>query len=192
MSAPRVVFETERLVIRTAKGQDVDLLYELWTDPRVMANVGFPQGLWITRQEIALSLQEPFESEFEQVLVLELKTTGQGIGQCCMHAPDEKGIAETDVKVLPAFWGHRYGQEVKRGLVAHLFANTACSAVQATPNVGNIASIKMQEAVGGVRVDERVYEFPESMRDHTTPVHHYVYHVYRQDWEQREMPGRKA
>ncbi|MBN1657508.1 MAG: GNAT family N-acetyltransferase [Anaerolineae bacterium] len=188
MPAQKRVFDTERLVIRPAAEQDVELLYELWTDPRVMAYVGFPHGLRITRQEIEQRLQEPFESEFERVLVVERKDTGQAIGECGMHAPDEAGIAGTDVKLLPAFWGHRYGVEVKRGLVSHLFTHTRCTAVEATPNVDNVASIKMQEAVGGVRTGEQVYEFPESMRDYTTPVHHYIYRVHREDWE-REQPG---
>jgi hypothetical protein len=52
--------------------------------------------------------------------------------------------------------------------------------------VANVASIKMIEAAGGVRVGEAVYEFPESMRDYTTPVHYYVYRVHREGWEQRE------
>jgi RimJ/RimL family protein N-acetyltransferase len=183
MPSQHTVFDTERLVIRTASIQDVDLIYELWTDPRVMANVGFPHGLRTTREEIEEGLRKPSDSEFKRLLVVELRATGQPIGQCLMHHPDEEGIAETDIKLLPAFWGHKYGVEVKRGLVAHLFTHTGCTAVQATPNVGNIASIKMQESVGGVRVSEKVYEFPESMRDYTTPVHHYVYHVYREDWE---------
>jgi RimJ/RimL family protein N-acetyltransferase len=73
--------------------------------------------------------------------------------------------------------------EIKRGLLDYLFTHTDCDAVQATPNVNNIASIKMQEAVGGERVGEEVYQFPESMRDFTTPVHHYIYRVYRRTWE---------
>lgn len=189
MASQHTVFDTERLVIRTATERDVGLLYELWTDPRVMAHVGFPHGLRITRQEIKARLQRPFESEFEQVLVIELKATGEAVGQCGMHAPDEEGIAATDIKLLPAFWGHKYGLEAKRGLVSHLFAHTRCTAVQATPNVHNVGSIKMQEAVGGVRVGEQVYEFPEAMRDYTTPVHHYIYHVYRTNWEQ-DQPDR--
>jgi ribosomal-protein-alanine N-acetyltransferase len=187
MPSQHTVFDTERLVVRTATGQDVDLLYELWTDPRVMADVGFPHGLQITQEEIENRLRKPSVSEFERVLVVELKATGQAVGQCGMHTPDEEGIAETDIKLLPAFWGHKYGVEVKRGLVAHLFTHTGCTAVQATPNVGNIASIKMQESVGGVRVGEQVYEFPDSMRDYTTPVHHYIYHVYREDWEREQL-----
>ena len=186
MSSEDIVFATERLVVRTAAVQDVELIYELWTDPRVMANVGFPHGLRITREEIEETLRKPSGSEFERLLVVELKATGQTIGQCSMHHPNDEGIAETDIKLLPAFWGHKYGVEVKRGLVAHLFTHTNCTVVGASPNVGNIASIKMQEAVGGVRVDEAVYEFPEAMRDYTTPVHHYIYHVYREHWEREQ------
>ena len=190
MTSLYTVFETERLVIRTATEQDIDLLHELWTDPRVMRNVGFPNGLRITRKEIGQKLKGPFECEFDRVLMVELEATGTVIGQCLMHAPDERGIAETDVKLLPAFWGQKYGVEVKRGTVSYLFSHTGCTAVEATPNVGNVASIKMQEAVGGVRVGEQVYEFPESMRDYTTPVHHYVYRVYREDWERNQAQYR--
>ena len=186
MTSDRVVFATERLLVRTAQVRDVELLYELWTDPRVMANAGFPHGLRITREEIEETLRKPSGSEFEQLLVVELKASGQTIGQCIMHHPDDEGLAETDIKLLPAFWGNKYGVEVKRGLVAHLFTHTNCTVVGASPNVGNIASIKMQEAVGGVRVDEAVYEFPEAMRDYTTPVHHYIYHVYREHWEREQ------
>ena len=47
-----LVFETERLITRIATVDDVDLFYALWTNPQVMANVGFPHGLRITRSEL--------------------------------------------------------------------------------------------------------------------------------------------
>jgi RimJ/RimL family protein N-acetyltransferase len=181
---PSLVFETERLRVRTATVEDAELIYELWTDPRVMANVGFPQGLRTTLKEISNIIQKPFESEFEQLLVVERTESGQPIGQCLMHLPNEEGIAETDIKLLPVHWGQRYGVEVKRGLLAHLFAHTDCVAVHATPNVENVASIKMQESVGGVRIGGGMHEFPESMREYTAPVHYYVYEVSRENWEQ--------
>ena len=84
-----------------------------------------------------------------------------------------------------AMFTEKYGVEVKQGLVDYLFTHTDCAAVQGTPNVANVASIKMQEAVGAVRVDERVYEFPEGEREDRCSVHHYVYRVFRPVWEQR-------
>lgn len=115
--------------------------------------------------------------------MVRIQANDQAIGECYMTTPNEEGIATTDIKLLPEFWGNMYGVEVKRGLIAYLFANTNCSAIEATPNVANLASIKMQEAVGGKRIGEGVFEFPESMRSYTTPVHHYVYRVGRDDWE---------
>lgn len=186
-SGHAVVFKTERLIVKTATMDDVDLFYALWTDPRVMTNVGFPHGLRITRDELEEKLSKQGESVFERLLVIELKATGQTIGECYLRRPNDQGIAEPDVKLLPAFWGHKYGTEVWRELVAYQFTHTDCEVVQGTPNVDNVASIKMQESVGAVRVGEDVYQFPESMGDYTTPVHHYVYQVHRADWQQHRM-----
>lgn len=155
------------------------MFFDLWTNPRVMTNVGFPQGLRTTREEIQRQIEAQGDSEFDQLLVVVLRATGQCMGECKMGHPNDEGVSETDVKLFPEFWGHKYGVEVKRALVSHLFTHTDCVAVEATPNVDNIASIKMQEAVGGVRIEEAVYEFPEHMRDFTTPVHYYVYRVER-------------
>ncbi len=176
------VFETDRLVVRYATDADTEFYHELWTSPRVMTYVGFPQGLRITPDEIREKLRGQGEGEFGRLLVVALKATGESIGECKMCLPEEDGVSRTDVKLLPRFWGNRYGTEVKRALVAHLFTHTDCDAVEGSPNVANVASIRMQEAVGGVWVGEETYHFPESMRDHTAPVHHYIYRVYRQHW----------
>ena len=74
--------------------------------------------------------------------------------------------------------------EIKRALLDYLFTHTDCTAVEATPNIQNQASIKMQQAVGGVCVGSGVFEFPETMQA-TQPVEYFVYLVYRQDWFSR-------
>ena len=182
-----IVFETGRLIIRIARVEDVPVYFALWTNPAIMKNMGFPNGLQITREEIAAKIEEQGETEYGRLLVAELKSTHQVIGECKLYLPNDEGISETDVKLLPQFWGHKYGVEVKQGLVDYLFTHTECTAVQGTPNVANIASIKMQEAVGAKRVAERVYKFPEERRENTCPVHHYVYRVFRADWERKRL-----
>lgn len=180
------VVETERLVIRTAKASDAKMLLELWTDPQVMANVGYPQGLDITLQQIENGINaQDLASVFGKYLIVQLRAGGPIIGECKMMLPDEEGISRTDVKLLPAFWGHKYGVEVKQALVDYLFLHTDCEAVEGTPNVANIASIKMQEAVGAVRVGEDTFRFPKAKAAFTTPVHHYIYHVFRSTWLRR-------
>ena len=177
------VFSTGRLVIRAAGPGDAGMYLELWTDPRVMANVGFPQGLRITGDEIRERLESQAGEVYDMLLVAETKETGEVIGECRLKRPDEEGIASTDVKLLPRFQGLGFGTEIKRGLLDYLFARTDCRAVEASPNRDNIASIRMQEAVGGHLVSEETFEFPPEMRDYTTPVHSLIYRVSREDWE---------
>lgn len=179
----RLVFETERLRVYVAAEEDTELFYSLWTDPRVMRNVGFPRGLPITREQIVDQLQGQAGRVFDARLAVQLRDSGNLIGECKLGWPNDEGISTTDVKLLPAYWGNKYGVEIKQALVDYLFMHTSCSAVEATPNVENSASIKMQEAVGGVRVGEDTFQVPESKREYATPVHHYIYHVRREKWE---------
>lgn len=183
-----VVFTTPRLTIRRAEPDEADTAFflRLWNDPRVMRNVGFPYGLRLdadqVRLSLARSLQAGDERQLDARLVAVLQDTGETIGECNLGTPDAEGLSETDVKLLPKFWGQGFGTEIKRGLLAYLFTHTDCQVVQATPNVENLASIRMQEAVGGRRVGERVFEFPPEMQPFTCPVHCYIYQVRREDW----------
>ncbi len=47
-----LVSETERLAVRAATEEDVELLYALWTNHQVMRNVWFPHGLRVTRRKL--------------------------------------------------------------------------------------------------------------------------------------------
>ena len=183
-----MVFQTDRLIIRKAvsSDSDVEFFFRLWTDLRVMSNVGFPQGLKITREAIYSAFEKQAASEFDTRLVAELKTTGEPIGECKLGWPNEDGISETDVKLLPEYWGCGYGTEIKQALVDYLFTHTACRAVKASPNKKNVASQKMQEKVGGKIVGEHTHRFPEEMRSYTVDVESYIYMVFREDWERRK------
>ena len=190
MQSNTVIFETARLVIRkaTAAPEDVEFLYFLWNDSRVMVMVGFPKGLRISREEVQKILERAADTEYDRCLLVELKGNGLIIGECKLGAPDEDGVAHTDVKLMPEHWGNAYGKEIKQGLVDYLFTHTDCRAIKATPNQRNLASQKMQEAVGGKRVGEGVHRFPEDKRDWTCDVPHYVYMVFREDWDLQRRP----
>jgi hypothetical protein len=43
----------------------------------------------------------------------------------------------------------------------------------------------MYEAAGAIREGENVYHFPDSMHEYTMPVHHYIYRLYRDAWEEK-------
>ena len=177
------IFETNRLVVRQARIEDTEHYLELWTHPEVMKFVGFPQGLKITKEELQKQLDQDEGEIFDCRLVVIRKEDGEKVGECKLGSPKEEGISETDVKLLPRYWGKGYGKELKAALVDWLFTNTDCKGVKATPNKLNIASQKMQESVGAKMVGETCFQFPESMRDYTQEVHSLIYIVYKEDWE---------
>lgn len=183
-----MIFSTSRLTIRraTLSEEDVAFYLRLWNDPRVMRFVGFPYGLRMDAAQVRLDLERGLalgdDRRLDARLVAVRKQDGAIIGECKLGTPDVDGLSETDIKLLPEFWGQGYGTEIKRGLLRYLFTSTNCQIVQATPNVENIASIRMQQAVGGVQVGESTYEFPPEMRAFTCPVHCYIYQVRREDW----------
>ena len=158
--------------------------------------VGFPHGLGLdadgVRRAIQRGLEQGDSRHLDARLVAERRQDGVIIGECKLGTPTTDGISETDVKLLPEYWNQGYGVEIKRGLLAYLFTHTECKVVAASPNVENIASIRMQEAVGGERVGEKVYEFPPEKRDFTCPVHCYIYHVHRDTWEKTRQRGEDA
>ncbi|WP_420643423.1 GNAT family N-acetyltransferase [Candidatus Leptofilum sp.] len=177
------MFKTPRLTVRKATVADAGMFYALWSDPAVMTYVGFPNGLGMTQQEIEGKLQNQGEGVYGRLLTIILCKTGEPIGECYMTWPNQAGIAETDVKLLPTFWGQKFGVEVKRGLLDYLFTHTDCTAVQATPNIHNIASIKMQEAVGGVRAGTGKSLVPQPNRIESVTVEYVFYRVYRRIWQ---------
>ena len=113
------------------------------------------------------------------------KESNAPIGECKLGLPNEEGVAHTDVKLLPAFWGKGFGVEIKQGLVDYLFTHTSCNSIEASPNRSNIASQKMQEKVGAKRIREGTYHFPEHMRSFTKPVELFIYRLDRSEWEKR-------
>jgi hypothetical protein len=144
--ASGIIFETPRLRVRLATPADAVLIQNLWNDPRVLGYVGFPQGLGISLEQAAAEITSRADSPFVQLLVIELSDSRQLIGQCKMDAPTAEGVATTDVKLLPEFWGAWRGGQGGRSI----FIQSPIAWRWRPPNVANIASNRIQ-AVGGVR-----------------------------------------
>lgn len=181
----KIVFETERLLVRVADESDLNLFDELWHCTSVMWNVGFPNGLPMTRDAIGVLLKKQGNDDevFGKRLVIELLETQTKIGEAKLGVPDEDGISEPDVKLLPAFWGQGYGREVMGAILEYTFVNSEAKIVQTTPRVTNVGSHRMVEAYGGVKVvDERVFEVPDGKEGVMQAVPYYTYHVRRENF----------
>ena len=180
------VFETARLIIRRGDPNDVEFIRELWNDPLVMKYVGFPEGLGMSREEVADRFSAETGELFDRILIITMKD-GIRIGNTKIGRINEKGITETDMKIIPAYWGKGYGKEAKKGLCDFIFTHTDAEIVQATPNRENIASIRMQEYAGAKPVDEGIFSFHQKMKMKTCPVPYILYQLNRKDWEKMRL-----
>lgn len=177
------LINTKRLRIRLATADDVAFLAAMWNDGRIMRFVGFPEGLGTSEDEVRAQLTSEPDGVIDRRLIVETMD-GKRIGQAKLGSQNDDGLAHTDVKLLPEHWRKGYGTEIKSALLDWQFTHTDCKAVQGTPNQLNIGSIRMQEAVGGVRVDEGVFRFSPDDPRTTCDVPYYEYHVTRTRWEQ--------
>ncbi len=182
------IVTTNRLRIRVAlpNDNDIDILYELWNDPIVMRFVGFPEGLFISREQLRKQLTIERDDPFNRVLMAERKEDGVVVGQCKLGGVNDDNVAHTDVKLLPMFQGMGYGTEIKHALVDYQFTHTDCRAVEGSPNKDNHASIRMQEKVGGVVVAEGVFKAPVNSDIPRCDVPYLLYHVSRETWEKNQ------
>ncbi len=182
-----MVFQTKRLLIRlaTPTEEDVDVYYRLWNHPRVMTNVGFPQGLGISKAEITTKLAQVDNAPYNCRLLVIRKQDGVVIGESKLGFPDKNGVSSTDVKLFPEYWNQGYGTEIKQGLVDYLFTHLPeCMAVKADPAKHNIGSQKMQEHVGGVRIEPgKEYPIQNAQQYFPESDQYFLYMVFRENWQ---------
>jgi RimJ/RimL family protein N-acetyltransferase len=168
-----------------ATGDDASFIASLWSDPLVMRHVGFPRGIPTAAEDVPRRIE--CGKGLDALLIAQLRASGDPIGQCTLGTPDSLGISEPDIKLHPSFWGRGYGRELWAALVDQLFRHSACATARGTPNVENMASIRMQESAGMRRVGGGTFEFPDSMKPFTEPVPYALYEITRDEWERRAL-----
>lgn len=179
------IFQTKRTVVKLAKNkkEHIDFFHALWNNPEVMKNVGFPEGLGISKEEISKILAKDDKKIFDKRLVIELKETGEFIGECKMGTPNEEGISDFDLKLLPQYWGLKLSSEIMPELIDQIFNRCDCDCIEGSPNINNVPSQKMQEKVGFKKIKKDIFIFTKKMNCKTEDVTYYLMRLYRKDWE---------
>jgi len=145
------VLETERLVLRAPRREDVKAIARLANDRRIAANtarIPHPYGIDDAEQFIAaVNLQDG-----EATFVITLDDTL--IGACGVD-PREGG-PEIGYWLGVPFWGQGYATEAVRAVIDHAFGGLRHEALQAGARVSNPASRRVLEKCGfqwtGVRL----------------------------------------
>ena len=147
-----IYFETPRLILRPFRDQDIIPFSSYRSDPEVAKYQGWDtpftieQAATFVREMKAKTQGEP--SQWYQIAI-ELKSSGQMIGDCAFHCfADDPTQAEVGFTLARDVHGQGYGTEAVFRLLEYLFVDLNLHCVRANCDPKNIASIRLLQKVG--------------------------------------------
>ena len=145
-----VMAETDRLLLRRLTEGDVDLLFELDSDPQVMrfVNGGVPTPREMIEKNILPKfLRSSGRGDGCGVWAVIGKSTGDFIGWLSLYRRDggDVGLA---YRLRRSAWGKGYATEGSRALIARAFTETPVPRVFATTYEDNVGSRRVMEKCG--------------------------------------------
>lgn len=143
------VIETERLMLRMYRQEDLEAVYEIASDPQVRRY--FPEGRKIERDDVLGSLPRRIDNwrrdGFGQLGVFE-KSSNKLIGYCGL-----KNLENTDeIEIYYGYgresWGRGYATEAAAAVLRFGFEETGLERIVAVTHTENTASQKVIEKIG--------------------------------------------
>ena len=144
------IITTERVVLRWISENDVDSLYEIFSDPQVARYWSAPP---FTDREAAVQLQREIavgnENNTMMKWGLALRDSDRVIGTATLfNLSLDNGRAELGYAMGRAHWGKGYMSEALHALVVHAFEVMELRRLEADVDPRNAASIRMLERLG--------------------------------------------
>ena len=168
-----MIIETERLRIRPYSMDDFVALYEILSDRETMKYYPKPYDEDGVRRWINWCL-ESYETNGFGLWALELKSTGEFIGDCgiSMQKIDGELLPEIGYHVNKRYWRQGYAKEACAAVKSWLFTQTNFDCVYSYMNRENIASSATAAANGMKRIKE-YHDGKEALL---------VYAITREEW----------
>ena len=146
-----MIFETERLLVRLLRPDDIGPFHEMQGNTNVMRFTGSPtNSLEVDKKDLAavISFYGKEDNEF-WVWAIERKSDQAFIGTCAIvkSEPNENEEKEDEIgfRFLEKYWGKGYGKEIVPGLLNYGFESMNKSSFIAEVDERNIGSIKILE-----------------------------------------------
>jgi len=178
--------QTERLVLRSWREDDIEPFAAICADPVVMATLGPVMDLDATRALVARECA--FEAELGLTFwVVERREDGRLIGKCGIirgrDGPIE-GKPEIGWRLASDCWGQGYITEAARACADWFFANRDAESLWAITSVGNTRSRAVMERLGMRWRQELEFDHPR-IAPESPLMRHVTYELPRAAWAAR-------
>src|SRR5215217_9524919 len=144
------VITTPRLVLRWISEDDIDGLYDVFSDPQVMRY--WSSGPLPNREAAAAMQREIAEGNLDETMMkwgLALRESNFVIGTTTLFNLNlDNGRAELGYAMSRAYWGKGYMNEALRALLSHAFDVMKLRRLEADVDPRNTASIRTLERLG--------------------------------------------
>lgn len=148
------VMETERLILRPYRHEDVGLYAAISSDPEVMRYLGGPRDPADTEEQMAGS-NDDLRRTGAGMVAVERRDDGQFLGAVGLSVvpwyPDDLQLGW---RLAPPHWGHGYATEAARAWLAHGFEVLGWDRLTAMADVPNRRSLAVMERLGMSRLHE--------------------------------------
>jgi RimJ/RimL family protein N-acetyltransferase len=179
-----VRIETERLILRSWREEDLDPFAAMCADPQVMATL----GPMLSRDETAAligRIRAIEDANGFTVWALERKADGRFLGWCGLipgtFAPLLDRV-EVGWRLARDCWGQGYAREAAQAALGWGFANLPLEAIWAITSQGNSRSWGLMERLGMVRHPELDFAHPRIAEGNPLRPH-ITYSLARSAWE---------
>jgi len=144
-----VRLETDRLLLRALRPEDVEPEVSLWQDPEVTRFMGGPRNDERVRAILLEELVEPPAGPLGQWPVVD-KATGGFIGDCGLLAKEIAGRDEVELVyvLVTGAWGHGYATEIGSALLRFAFEELHRERIVSLIDVDNLASKHVAQKLG--------------------------------------------
>ena len=139
-----MIFQTDRLVIRRLDKQDLEPMFDMHRNPKVMQFVtGEVENIDETRKNLqdCIDCYGKPDNDF-WIYAIDLKSTGEFIGTAAL-IKSEGGEDEVGYRFREKFWGNGFATETMKGLIDYCFNQLELPELYAVADVKNIASVKI-------------------------------------------------
>ncbi len=155
--------ETQRLVLRQLTLDDTDNLLGIFSDPIAMAHYPSKKSRQETQGWIHWCMRG-YEQHGHALWAVELKTSGEFLGQCGLIMQQVEGVAETEIGYLflRKHWGNGYATEAAIASRDYAFNVLGRDRVISLIDPGNLPSRRVAERVG-MQLERQIWKWEKDV-----------------------------
>ena len=141
---------TERLILKPFCNEDLDIIYQLYSNREIMRYMPMDY----MDMDAAQRHLDKIVADWKKVpltdceMLVSLKETGEKIGRCRFHIEVETETAEIGWLLLEKEWNKGYATEITKALMDYCFDELGVRRMGALCNPANIASCTVLETCG--------------------------------------------